>query len=198
MGWSLRKSPGQGNLWHHSVALRGGGLTERTMLLLGLWSIVWEEAVSPVTLHFLPICPWCPSSCFLGAESQRGGSAWVLSLLWALWEDVVSSATPIPTGVYSQTLFGLIFLGLGPWAGWSGLGLGPLTPEVSLPFFIHHMWVWDQPFPSPRLSRHSLSPHLSMSWPLLPVWNECGFFKSLVVRLPHSSIFSQSWVIFVL
>ena len=42
------------------------------MPLPGLWSFAQEEAVFPLTLHFLPICHWCPSSCCSGAESQRG------------------------------------------------------------------------------------------------------------------------------
>ena len=36
---------------------------------------------------------------------------------------------------------------------------------------------------------HVLAPHTCL--------DECGFFKSLVVRLPHNLIFSQFWVILV-
>ena len=51
----------------------------------------------------------------------------------------VSSADPTPTGFYSQKLWGLIFLALRPWAGWSGLELGPLATKVTLPIFSHHV-----------------------------------------------------------
>ena len=54
---------------------------------------------------------------------------------------------------------GLIFLALEPWAGWSGVGLGSLAPEVPLPIFIHPMWVWDP---------GSASPHMSAS--SVPIW----------------------------
>ena len=42
---------------------------------------------------------------------------------------------------------------------------------------------------------HTSSPHLSAPPTHL---NECGFFKSLVLRLPYSSIFWKFWVLFVL
>ena len=48
--------------------------------------------------------------------------------------------------VISKKLWGLILLELEPWAGWLGVGLGSLAPEVSLPIFTHHMWVWNHPF----------------------------------------------------
>ena len=38
------------------------------MPLPDIWSFVQEEAVSPLTLHFLPICHWCHFSCCPGAE----------------------------------------------------------------------------------------------------------------------------------
>ncbi|KAF6093248.1 DET1 and DDB1 associated 1 [Phyllostomus discolor] len=40
----------------------------------------------------------------------------------------VSSATPIPTGFYSQKEF--LLLVLEPWAMWSGLGLRSLAPKA--------------------------------------------------------------------
>ena len=63
-------------------------------------------------------------------------------------------------------LWGFIFLVLEPWAVWSGLGLGYLTPRISFLIFIHHAWMWDHlwPFCSCHLS---LSHHVS--WPLCPI-----------------------------
>ena len=46
----------------------------------------------------------------------------------------------IPAGFYSQKLLGLILLALAPWAGGPGVGLGLLTPEISLlNFYPPHM-----------------------------------------------------------
>ena len=59
----------------------------------------------------------------------------------------VSSTDSIPSGFCSQKLWVLIYLALEPGAGEPGVGLGLLTPEISLPNFIHHMWMWDQPVP---------------------------------------------------
>ena len=46
----------------------------------------------------------------------------------------------------------------------SGLGLGSLASEVSLPIFVHHTWIWD------RLFRCCATPCLLASPPFLPVW----------------------------
>ena len=85
---------------------------------------------------------------------------------------------------------------------WSGLRLRLLTPKVTLLIFIHHIWMWDCPCP---FCHHCLSapwllaflPHLCISAPLTHL-DDCGFFKSLDAGLPHSSIFWQFWVLFVL
>ena len=79
----------------------------------------------------------------------------------------VSSATPIPTGFYSQKLWGFIYLALKPWAVWSGLGLVLLAPKVSLLTFIHHTGMWDRLC----LFQHncSLSASQGVSSPLHPV-----------------------------
>ena len=59
----------------------------------------------------------------------------------------------------------------------SGLGLGSLATEVSLPIFVHHTWMWDRPCPFHH--HHCLSvPHLLSSplypifasLPVLPIW----------------------------
>ena len=113
----------------------------------------------------------------------------------------VSSATPNPTVFYSQKLWGFIFLVLEPWAVWSGLGLGLLASQVSFPVFIHHMWTWDHLFHwlPPPLPHHPLSslPQLPVSSPPAHL-DEYFFFKSLVVGLPHTSIFWQFWFFSVL
>ena len=73
----------------------------------------------------------------------------------------------MPTGFCSQKLWGLIFPALEPWAVWSGLQLGLLTPKVMLPTFIHHTWMWDHLFCHHHLSCHSV-PH-PLSSPFCPI-----------------------------
>ena len=62
----------------------------------------------------------------------------------------------------------------GPWAGWFGLGLGSLTPKVSLPFFcLLHVDVGPPvPISMPLCTTLLLhaSPPISTSPPLLPIW----------------------------
>ena len=93
------------------------------------------------------------------------------------------------TGFYIQKLWGLIFLALEPWGGWSDTVLGYLVPKIFLPGYIYHMWVWDWPFPP--LPIFAPPTHL----------NECDFFNSLFVELPYSLIFwlfrFSDWVIVV-
>ena len=54
-----------------------------------------------------------------------------------------------------------------------------------------------QPLPLHATPHLLASPPISVSTPPTHL-DECGFFKSLVVRLPHSSIFWQFWTLFVL
>ena len=73
-----------------------------------------------------------------------GGFAYIpslrVSLKWTLLSNQQFILLPQPpTDFYRHKLGGFIFLALEPWTVWSALGLGSLTPEVSLLFFIHHM-----------------------------------------------------------
>ena len=146
----------------------------------------------------------------LPTESQSGWVCIHFKTMWALYVEfpensAVSSVAPTPTGFCSQNLWGFIFLVLEPWAVWSGLGLGSLIPKIFLPnFYLPHMNV-GPPVPvlllPPSLcaTLHLLAslPHLCVSAPPTCLYN-CDYFKSLVDRLPYSSIFSQFWVFFVL
>ena len=60
--------------------------------------------------------------------------------MWVPQEELLrapaaSSIASIPAGFHSQKLGGLIFLALESWAGGPGVGLGLLTPDISLPNF---------------------------------------------------------------
>ena len=86
----------------------------------------------------LPICPWCCSRCCPSAAAQREGvrvSPCVRSSKMICLENpAVSSTDPTPAGFQSPKLWGLIFLALEPWTGWSGVELGSLAPKMSLHF----------------------------------------------------------------
>ena len=183
------------------------GLGEGTILLPGLWSLAQEEAVSWhsswfQSLHFLPVCHWCPSSCCPGATSQREwscvspkfavgplrGLSWEFpsffhhsNLRWFLEPEVMGTYLP-----------GIGTLG---WVVWSGAGISHSWGILSN-FYPTHVDVGLL-----LLCLHATSPRLSMLLCIssLPIClDECGFFKSLVVRFPYSSIFWWFWVTFVL
>ena len=73
----------------------------------------------------------------------------------------IPSTNSIPTGFCSQKLWELIFLVLEFWARGSGVGLGLLTPEISLPNF----------YPPPV----HVGPAHSASLPILPIWVDVFF-----------------------
>ena len=81
---------------------------------------------------------------------------------------------------------------LEPWARWSGLGLGSLTPEVSLPSFIHHMNVG----PTVLLLLHFPVPLLS-SLPLLLIWMNVTSLNLWLLNY-HTGRFSDEsgWYLF--
>ena len=71
-----------------------------------------------------------------------------------------------------------------------------------IPPYFYPSCVYTAPFVWQHLSQHhTASPHLSAhlrnSSPSTCL-DECGFFKSLVVRLPYSLLFWQFWMLFVL
>ena len=102
--------------------------------------------------------------------------------MWFLSEELlgtpkVSPTDSIPAGFCSQKLWGLPSLALEPWARGPGMGQGLLASEISLLNFIHHTCVWDQ---------FILCLHPSTSL------DGCGFFNSIVVRLPFNPISDSS------
>ena len=110
----------------------------------------------------------------------------------------VSSAALNPTGFYSQKLWGFIFLVLESWAVCSGLGLGLLAPKVSLPIFIHHMWMWVV-FSTATIS---ITLHLQAFQPIsvtllpLPVWVNVASLNPWLSDF-HTAQFSwQFWMLF--
>ena len=147
----------------------GEGSESGQWLLPGLWCCFIHEKAVPQhspwcqTLQFLPICHWCPSSCCPGAGTQR---EWICispkSFLGRLRGDAWDSCTffccPNTAWILHAEAIGTYLPGTGTlgWGIW--VGLRSLAPEISLPIFIHHTWVWDCLF------------LLSVSPPLLPIW----------------------------
>ena len=103
----------------------------------------------------------------------------------------VSSATPTPTGFYSQKLWGSIFLVLEPWAVQAGLGQGSLAPKVSLSNFIPTRECAITHFtallPLHTISCLLISLPISVTLPLLPVW------VNVVSLNPWLSNFHTAW-----
>ena len=120
---SLGCSPGQGNCG----SLCGGVVEERTVSLLAdFWGISW---LSPYfqSLHPLPVCDWCLSSCCPGCGSQV---RWVC-MCWALLKKQQFFPPPqAPLGLHPEVMrLSLCHATL------SGLGLGLLAYRVS-PWFL--------------------------------------------------------------
>ena len=87
--------------------------------------------------------------------------------------------TLIPTGFCSQKVWGLIFLALETWASGPNIGMGLLTPEISLLNFGTSLFG-------------NCAPPNNL--------DGCGFFNSVVVRLPFNSIsyFSECRLFYIL
>ena len=136
-------------LW---LCLTRGGLSEGTVA--SLTTSVWEKAAprSHPDAGKFSSSLYIPSTFQSAApmlEPRANESAEVF--LWALSEELpgtpeVSFYHNLNSCCFLQMEFmRLNFLTLETWAGRPGVGLGPLVPEISLPIFIHHTWVWDQP-----------------------------------------------------
>ena len=97
-------------------------------------------------------------------------------------------ATSIPTGVFSQR-----FEALFPYTGTLGCKVC-LAPELFLLVYLHGN-VGLPSLPAGALPQ-VLSAQLPISAPPTGQ-DECFFFNSLVVGLPHSLIFCQFWLFFV-
>ena len=140
-GWAQKRNN------HHCMASRV--LSRKLSLPLALMpntSLSFYMLLEP--FQRLPQCWGGVWISFKSTEGPLRGDA---------WEACSSSDHPNPTGFYRQKLWGLIFLALEPWAGWSGVVLESLTPEISHPLFTHQTWVWDWPI------------CISMSPSLLPI-----------------------------
>ena len=132
-----------------------------------------------------------------------GGFVYVLDLegllSWVSWKSSSFFHTTTPTGFYSQKLWGFILLELELWAVKSDLGLGSLTPKVSLPIFIHHTWMWDhlclfcpcRCLSAPHCVSLPLCP-VSVSLSLLPYWINVASLSPWLSDL-HTVWFSDSF-----
>ena len=180
---SLRCSPGQGNPRHCLVMLYVGPRGKSATCS----SLCWFWVTSPAIHNQIgPFLFW-----FLGG--------WIC-IHWPLWVSPTNSpvrlgiyptATSIPTGVFSQRLWGFISLHWNPelW----GLSHSPVGPpslsacECGTTQFASHYLIWSS---SHHLAGSPLH-RLPISGPPTDL-NECFFFNSLVVVLPYSSILCQT------
>ena len=137
------------------------------------------SSCTPLVTFKLP--PWCWSS--EGVSLNRWMPVWVPQeeLLRA---PVASSTNSIPSGFLIQNLWGLSFLALESWAAGPGVDLGLLAPKISLSNFYPHR-CGASPF-------HVYTPPTSLGG--------CGFFNSIVVRLPFNLISDvpEWWLFYIL
>lgn len=191
----------ESQIWHLPALLGEGSSKEkasastsvRKKAILQLSS--WYQAIK-----FFPISLWCLSSCccyphpttFSLPPAQR---KWVRvrecmsplrGMLWTSADSVSLSFNPrwfLQSEVMCTSLLSTGTLGWGAWCATktprsSGV---TSTAKILLQVFICHIWMWDQP--------------ILCLWP--SGQSPCGFFISLSVGLPFSSILgsSQKWLV---
>ena len=159
------------------------------------WHLPWCQS-----LQFLPICHWCPSSCCSGAESQR---KWVCispksiagPLKGISSESCSFFCCPNPPWFIQPEIIGtyLPVTGILDWVIWSWAGI-PFSWGIS----VYHMRMWDHPSHISGLLHLSVPLRTSLWLCSITYLDQGGFFQSLVVRLPNSSISWWLWVVFVL
>ena len=124
------------------------------------------------------LLPWCWSS------EAVSLSRWVCvgSLRGTAWGSRSFFPQLNPHYFLQPEVVGTYLPGTGPWAGGPCVGLGLLTPEISLRIFIHNTWCVASPL-------CICAPPTSL--------DGCGFFHSIVVRLPFNLISdSCKWWLF--
>ena len=145
----------ESQIWHlPAISVALGGMVQKRANGLCLpfclgescppaFALMPDTSVPPcmalVPFKLLPRC-WSSDGLNLSVSLCVG------SLRGTAWDSRIFFHQPIPAGFCSQKLWGLIFLALEPWAGWPGVGLGLLTPEISLLNF-SPLHVRDQPVP---------------------------------------------------
>ena len=152
---------------------------------------VWERAVPQLlpwcqTLQFLPVCHWCLSNCCPDARAQREWvcvSPCVGSLRGTVWGSSSFFHRLNPHWFLQPEVVGTYLPGTGTlgWGAWCGAG----TP-CSL----------DSPSEFSRTTREWGTSLFCICAPPASL-DGCGFFNSVVVRLPFNSIFAGSgWWLF--
>ena len=100
----------------------------------------------------------------------------------------VSPAISTPTGLFQSEISRLHFPTLEPWVVW-------FVSLLSFSSRFIHMQMWDCQVHQPPPCCESSPPQVPMFMPPTSL-DKCFFFNSLVVGLPHSSIFKQLWLFF--
>ena len=187
---SLRYSPGWCNpcaaLWY---CMWGQGPRGNNAACLALG---WLSVTSPAThMQIGPFWCWFPGG-WVCAHSRTLGVSPVNSPV----RLGVSPAASTPTGVFSQRFWGFISPCWNP--GLCGLSHSPFVPPG---LSTHKCGAAHSPsqhlfWSSSCLSQVLTTLAVCLSLLLIVVWMNISSFKSLVVRLPYSSIFWQFWLFF--
>ena len=171
--------------WCHCLASRG---------FLGICPISSHFSHSPYVTGALPAVA-------LVLNPRVGGFAYIVTpcgpFKWSLlkiWQFFPLSQPPL-------VFIARSYEDLSSWLWNPGLCSLAWGWDRSLLIFIHHTWCGTTCPASVTSLGHTGSPrlttHLHISF--LPTHlDECGFFKSLVISLPSSSVFWEFWVLFVL
>ena len=136
-------------------------------------------ALLDARISVFPCVPLVSFKSYSGAGAQRGESEkvslCVISLRGTAWGSRISFLWLNPHCFLQPYILGTYLPGTGTLS-W-GLVWGWDSSLLRYPsrIFIHHTWMWDQPKPIPCLHPSYQS-------------DRCGFFNSVVVRLPFSSI----------
>ena len=119
---------------------------------------------------------------------------------WTVPRDLQFLPPPQPPLVFTARSYEALFPRAGTlgWAVWPGAGILP-SEDTLLSFYPPQVNV-RPPVPPTPLSPHCHHTASSVPWLLISAPPAClddyVFFKSLVVRLPYSSISWQFWVLF--
>ena len=140
MGWSLSQLPRLGNPLHHFMSV-WGECSER-----GLCHCLASGGLldtCPISSHFTHCATGALPAVTLVLNPRVGGFTYILRpcgpFKWSflkIWQFLPSPQSPLVfTARSHENLFSQCW---NPWLCSLALGLGLLTPKVSLPIFIHH------------------------------------------------------------
>ena len=186
------------------MALWGGGLRKGFSVAAFLLEVA---QLSPLflSLHHSPYAIGIPAAVALVLNPRMGGFVYILRPCIRDWQFLPPPQSPL---VFTARSYAALL----PGSGTLGCTVWPravmaCSPDVPPSFYLPHMNMGPPVLLAttaaaslllPHSILSALAPHLHLISTLPPHLDEYFFFKSWVVRLPHSLIFWQFWLYFVL